>query len=419
MGAIQDHIDRLAESLQRSVAVDDPAIRLLYTSAHFGDEDDVRRHAVLQRDAGDETIAYVLSQGVGDWTKPGTIAANDAIGLRSRYCVPIRFQGALLGFVMVMGDEDSLSPEEIARIATATDELAGLLLEERHDTSHETQQLLREHFADLRSGNAALRQAAVRAIAGQLEFGEGEHLAAIAIRASVSRGEASPSHASAALLRALRGVRELPAGWRTVHSTSSHEAVVVVASAIELSGERLLQFANELVDQAQRISAGTFVSFAGISAVHRGIEHLPAALAQSDIAAERSRLNIEAESAGGAIGGVRVAEWNSLGADAVLLRLATASASQRAIDAELLPHEVQLLLAHDADGTSVATVLAFLEHAGSAPDAAKALHIHRTTLYYRLGRIREATGLDLDDGQTRFALQLGLRLVQLQHLQQL
>jgi len=42
---------------------------------------------------------------------------------------------------------------------------------------------------------------------------------------------------------------------------------------------------------------------------------------------------------------------------------------------------------------------------------AAALAIHRQTLYYRLGRIEQLTGLDLGDGGDRLTLHLALRLV--------
>ena len=42
--------------------------------------------------------------------------------------------------------------------------------------------------------------------------------------------------------------------------------------------------------------------------------------------------------------------------------------------------------------------------------AADRLHVHRTTLYYRLDRIAELTGVDLRDGRTRTDLQLALGL---------
>ena len=43
----------------------------------------------------------------------------------------------------------------------------------------------------------------------------------------------------------------------------------------------------------------------------------------------------------------------------------------------------------------------------------RALHIHRTTLHYRLDRIRAITGCDLDDGETRLLLHLGLGMARL------
>ena len=39
--------------------------------------------------------------------------------------------------------------------------------------------------------------------------------------------------------------------------------------------------------------------------------------------------------------------------------------------------------------------------------------IHRSTLYYRLDRIRELTGSDLHDGRTRRELHTGIRIAQL------
>jgi DNA-binding PucR family transcriptional regulator len=59
------------------------------------------------------------------------------------------------------------------------------------------------------------------------------------------------------------------------------------------------------------------------------------------------------------------------------------------------------------------TVASYLAHAGSGPAAADDLHIHRTTLYYRLSKITELTGLDLGNGSTRLALHLGITMMSL------
>jgi DNA-binding PucR family transcriptional regulator len=59
------------------------------------------------------------------------------------------------------------------------------------------------------------------------------------------------------------------------------------------------------------------------------------------------------------------------------------------------------------------TAEVFLDCAGSASRAAAALQIHRQTLYYRLARIGQITGLDLADGETRLLLHSSLKAARL------
>lgn len=47
---------------------------------------------------------------------------------------------------------------------------------------------------------------------------------------------------------------------------------------------------------------------------------------------------------------------------------------------------------------------------GDASAAAQSLHVHRTTIYYRLERIKDLTGVDMQDGLARTHLQLALWL---------
>lgn len=54
------------------------------------------------------------------------------------------------------------------------------------------------------------------------------------------------------------------------------------------------------------------------------------------------------------------------------------------------------------------TALEFLDRSGSVADTAAALAIHRQTLYYRLGRIEELTGLSMRNGRQRLRLHLAL-----------
>ena len=50
-----------------------------------------------------------------------------------------------------------------------------------------------------------------------------------------------------------------------------------------------------------------------------------------------------------------------------------------------------------------------IQHGGGYEATSQALSVHRSTLKYRLQRIRELTGLDLGDPETRFNLELATR----------
>ena len=57
----------------------------------------------------------------------------------------------------------------------------------------------------------------------------------------------------------------------------------------------------------------------------------------------------------------------------------------------------------------VETIAVYLECGGSHEQAAESLIVHRSTLKYRLRRIREISGYDLADRDTRFHLELATR----------
>jgi PucR family transcriptional regulator, purine catabolism regulatory protein len=69
------------------------------------------------------------------------------------------------------------------------------------------------------------------------------------------------------------------------------------------------------------------------------------------------------------------------------------------------------LMEHDRarNGSLVATLRAYLE-TGEQQQAAKLLRVHPNTLRYRLDRIREISGVELDDAETRLNLAVALRV---------
>jgi DNA-binding PucR family transcriptional regulator len=59
----------------------------------------------------------------------------------------------------------------------------------------------------------------------------------------------------------------------------------------------------------------------------------------------------------------------------------------------------------------VTTLSHYLDCGGNYDDAAQSLTIHRSTLRYRLGRIRDISGRDLQDVEDRLNLHLATRIV--------
>ena len=100
-----------------------------------------------------------------------------------------------------------------------------------------------------------------------------------------------------------------------------------------------------------------------------------------------------------------VAAWDELGVHRLL-----ACGPRRTLRDGVVDPSVESLLARP---DLAATAAAYLDQAGNVARAAVELGIHRQTLYYRLQRIEELTGLDLTDGRDRLTLHLALTLAPL------
>ena len=394
-GGIQDLVDALAERLGRSVIIDDPDIKLLYASKHFGDDDEVRRHALLQRDAGPEVIGYVLSHGVTNWMTAGVIPPSDELGLHTRICVPIRWRADLLGLLMVVDSDGTLTTGEMSTITQVSVDLATLMYNEHPTDIDEDEQALSDALDDLVAIEPALRRAAVRTLTARIGDQGDRHIRVISLAAYEGRVPSVPGHASAGFRHAIVSAGSRPIAWTLLSAVHEDRATLLVTSKSPISDDAASDFASDLVAKVHAVATDRFRCVAGVGGAGVGLEHARASYRQAEVAAL----------AGKDVYPKPQVSWTELGDLAVVLQMPLDQLNE-----ECLPDEVQRLLAYDKDGRSVETVLAYLDHAGSAPETADALHLHRTTLYYRLLRIREATGLDLDNGRTRLALHIGLRL---------
>ncbi|UUZ81361.1 helix-turn-helix domain-containing protein [Paenibacillus sp. P26] len=75
---------------------------------------------------------------------------------------------------------------------------------------------------------------------------------------------------------------------------------------------------------------------------------------------------------------------------------------------KLVQRNIGKLYEHDKEhGTELVTTLYhYLAAGGSLIEAANRLYIHRNSVKYRMDRIKEMTGMDLDSASSRFELYL-------------
>ena len=97
--------------------------------------------------------------------------------------------------------------------------------------------------------------------------------------------------------------------------------------------------------------------------------------------------------------------WNDLGPIKVL------ALQTPEVLADITHDKINALTPSDAE--LIDTVAHYLEQ-GRKPDlVANSLHIHRGTLYYRLRKFEDATGLNLESGSDRLTIQLSLEALKL------
>jgi transcriptional regulator with GAF, ATPase, and Fis domain len=154
------------------------------------------------------------------------------------------------------------------------------------------------------------------------------------------------------------------------------------------------------------LAAGGWVIRDGMS-VH--VDPRPGTLATSGAPLPLLHLGVAVYRAAGTLQALRAGArldrptWSALGAWQLVV----------AAPPELTPADIHPgadVLAAERRPDLLATARALLENGGDVTATAAELHVHRTTLYYRLERIEALTGVDLKAGRTRDDLLMALRL---------
>jgi len=401
-GGLQELVDEVSALLGAPATLEDRDFRLIAFGVHDSEDgaamDPVRTRSILTRRSTAEVRAWFERFGITRATAPVRIPAEPAAGvLRGRLCLPVRHGGVVHGYVWLL-DEADHSPAQLAAAMSVAARI-GDLLSEGSLAGSQAGAALR---ALLTAASHASRNEAEDALRSALGPDADEPHALVCVRPA---GAARPADE----LPSPRAVPSAAALTRVPSAT--REAPDLIALLVRLRSPRVLapartaadRLLEELTDSAARTpphptdpgqSARSTTYIAGVSDGRAELGGLPGAWRE---AADAARA-VGAQPLLGPVAG-----WAELGAYRLLTALPAGAPPDPAVAPLLTPahHE----LAHTAE--------VFLDHAGQAGRTAAALAIHRQTLYYRLSRIEQLTGLDLADGESRLLLHMALKAARL------
>jgi len=388
---VQRIVDDLADRLGRSVAVEDPDLRLLASSRLFGGEDESRVQTLLDRQPDPATVEFAFNQRVRSFVAPTRIPGVPSRAISPRLCVPMRQRGELFGFVWLI-DDGAITPAEEDDAQLAANRLARIL-SRRQQVAQEEAAEQEALVRDLLLGDAAAR---TRAAGEALELGlltrGHRHLVVV-----VSPAPAARPHDEVDLDAVRRGCRrvlgsEPPGTWVTAGVGDSLVAVAALTS--DVAAAQSTRWAQQLRascarDLGREAAAGLVLGCGGTTG---GLVDVWTSYEQAVNCARAAR----------ALGRPLV-HWDDLDAAGTWQVL-----HPTAPPAHLVPGPLRDLRATLAPDL-LDTLELFLERAGDIAGVAEALRVHRSTAYARLARVEELLGVSLADGVTRLVLHSWLR----------
>ncbi|MCX5011543.1 helix-turn-helix domain-containing protein [Streptomyces sp. NBC_00555] len=392
-GDYQDLVDEISALLGAPATLENRDFRLIAFGAHDSDDDaamdPVRTRSILTRQSTAAVRSWFEGFGIARATGPVHIPAAPEAGVfRGRICLPVRCRGIVQGYVWLLDQDPGPGPAELAAAMEVAQRI-GVLLDEEAKAGAD---LSREFLAVLTAGRGWQQDMAVAALRVALgPAAEGLH-AAVCVAPWSGEAPASVPGAAAVCVVPRPGHEGGAGGGLALAVLLRLRSTDALAPALTAVARLLPRSAGTGGTAGTAGTPGAVT--AGVAEPVRVLSELPAAWAQA-VAAAR------AAAAQPRFG--PVARWSAIGPYRLLAALAADPVDDPATRALLGPAHREL----------ARTAEVFLDCAGQAGRAAAALGIHRQTLYYRLARVEQLTGLDLDEGEDRLLLHMALKAARL------
>jgi sugar diacid utilization regulator len=398
---LQRLLDALGKRLERNVTVDDARLRQLAFSSHeYPGMDQLREESILTRDVPPEVASWTFDAGARTATGPFRPPVNPDIGATvQRLCVPVRQQGTLLGFIWILEGDNRLADSELQTVLDAVetiaivmqrDQLAGELHRSR------ARELLRDlvvaHDPDARSHAAAELVDHDLFVAGEPAF-----VVFVSLHADERPLLEAERNTLAGRLERITG--RLSDRRHISLVRRDHGMLLLSDKDPLLSGKAKHVLLEELLANLDR-DLPKAEPIAGCGAVVDDLADVHISYRQAERTARVARH----------VRGLdRVTSYDRLGVYGLLARIPPDE-----LTPDALPPGLRRLFETGTKGEQLAVTLeAFLDNAGDVQLTAEQMFVHRTTLYYRLQRIEELTGVRLSNGEDRLAYHLGLKIARL------
>jgi hypothetical protein len=400
-GDYQELVDEISELLGAPATLENRDFELIAFGAYDSEGDldpsaldPVRARSILTRRSTPAVRAWFEGFGITRATGPVRIPPTPEAGVhRGRICLPVRHRGVVLGYVWLLDTDPGPTGRQLAAAMDVSGRIGALLADEA------------QHGADLS------RELRAVLTAWQRDLAVSELRGALGPRADVPHTlvcvapwpSADPDDAPS--VRAVQGATALcTVPW----GPAAHALALLIRLRSTDTPAPALTAASRLLERAAGLTGTTggtpaagptpatgpsttaTGTAAGIASARTGLAELGAAWREASAAA-RAAL---AETRFGP-----VAQWASIGPYRLLTALPPEAAHDPAVRSLLSPAHRDL----------ARTAEVYLDHAGQAGRTAAALGVHRQTLYYRLARVEQLTGLDLDDGEDRLLLHMALK----------
>lgn len=373
---LQTLVDQLAGTLSRSVLVSDLAHHPLAWSVQYDDIDGIRATALLKRSTPKDVQDYIETLRLEDTRRPMTVALEQ-FGGRERLAVPVESGGRRAATLwLITGGMPPLSGSDLDAIDTAAVLMGTTLVspEEEKPTADR-----RSTIAQLLSADAPLARRAFAEASSRGWIRPIDGLTVIAVDIADMGNELELTAVGARLTARVPGALFVSAHGDVLFALAATAAARDTAQALRHAAER----------------DGKLVRGVGMSVVESPEESLVPA-------AERAARTAEIVSRMPALG--PQADITDIGPWAFLHRTKD--------DVKNVPwfSSAASLLLREGNEIARETVEIYLDEGGNARRACERLHLHRTSLYYRLDRLPPLVRDALDDGLSRSTLHLCLKL---------